>query len=74
MAIKLKITLQILLLRHSGQLCSSKQGVTALRPVLGEKQNSSGKLEILPGIKRPEKFYGKNAVREVQILGSLKKL
>lgn len=46
------------------------RGVTALkRPVSGE--NSSGNLEILPGFGRPKKLYGKNAVREVQILRGL---
>ena len=36
------------------------QGVTALtRAVSGEKQIYSGNLEILPGIGKPGKFFGK---------------
>ena len=35
-------------------------GVTALtRTVSGEKQIHSGNLEILPGIGKPEKIFGK---------------
>ena len=37
-----------------------KRGVTALtRAVSGEKQIYSGNLEILPGIGKPGKFFGK---------------
>ena len=38
----------------------AKRGVTALiRAVSGEKQIYSGNLEILPGIGKPGKFFGK---------------
>ena len=39
---------------------AGKRGVTALtRAVSGEKQIYSGNLEILPGIGKPGKFFGK---------------
>ena len=41
----------------------SPRGVTALtRAVSGEKQIYSGNLEILPGIEKPGKFFGKYEV------------
>ena len=35
---------------------------TLTRPVLGEQQNFSGNMEILPGIGRLEKFSGKHEI------------
>ena len=50
-------------------LCGGKvtvkciRGVTALTgAVSGEKQIYSGNLEILPGIGKPGKFFGKNEI------------
>ena len=41
-------------------ICEKLRGVTALtRAVSGEKQIYSGNLEILPGIGKPGKFFGK---------------
>ena len=46
----------VILPRHQ----SGTRGVTALtRAVSGEKQIYSGNLEILPGIGKPGKFFGK---------------
>ena len=47
-------------LRRRFPTVSARRGVTALtRAVSGEKQIYSGNLEILPGIGKPGKFFGK---------------
>ena len=44
-------------------ISSSQRRVTALtRAVSGEKQIYSGNLEILPGIGKPGKFFGKYGI------------
>ena len=53
-----KLKIIIMIQRHS--LKCATRGVTALiRAVSGEKQIYSGNLEILPGIGKPGKFFGK---------------
>ena len=45
---------------HDEVVQQIERGVTALtRAVSGEKQIYSGNLEILPGIGKPGKFFGK---------------
>ena len=47
-------------LTQNGRNGLKQRGVTALtRAVSGEKQIYSGNLEILPGIGKPGKFFGK---------------
>ena len=49
-----------LLSTSNGAVKVSKRGVTTLtRAVSGDEQIYSGNLEILPGIGKPDKFFGK---------------